>query len=62
MFGFVDSEHAGGVHGHPEEQEDIQTVVLSASEFIRRVREGEITDLKTLVAGYWLAENLGELR
>jgi len=39
-----------------DEQEDILTVVLPAPEFIDRVRRGEITDLKTMVAGYWLAE------
>jgi ADP-ribose pyrophosphatase len=56
VFGFVDTSHAGGVHGNREEQEDILTVVLPAEEFIARVRAGEIDDLKTLVAGYWLAE------
>jgi ADP-ribose pyrophosphatase len=56
VFGFVDTATAGGVHGNPDEQEDILTVVLPAQEFIDRTRRGEITDLKTLVAGYWLAE------
>lgn len=52
----VDTTAAGGVHGKVDEQEDILTVVLPAPEFIDRVRRGEITDLKTMVAGYWLAE------
>lgn len=52
----MDTRAAGGVHGHPDENEDILTVVLPAQEFIRRVREAEITDLKTVLAGYWLAE------
>lgn len=56
VFGFVDTSGAGGVHGNPEEHEDILTVVLPAREFIDRTRRAEITDLKTLVAGYWLAE------
>jgi 8-oxo-dGTP pyrophosphatase MutT (NUDIX family) len=30
--------------------------VSSAKVFIDRVRNGDITDLKTLVAGYWFAE------
>ena len=56
VFGIVDTRAAGGVHGNPDEQEDILTVVLSAQDFIDRTRRAEITDLKTLVAGYWLAE------
>jgi ADP-ribose pyrophosphatase len=56
VFGLVDTTHAGGVHGNRNEQEDILTVVLPAQVFIDRVRAGEINDLKTLVAGYWLAE------
>ncbi len=56
VFGIVDTAAAGGVHGNPDENEDILTVVLPAPEFIDRVRRAEITDLKTLVAGYWLAE------
>lgn len=62
VIGFVDTEHAGGVHGHPDEGEDILTVVLSADEFIARVRSAQIRDLKTLVAGYWFAENRERLR
>jgi ADP-ribose pyrophosphatase len=56
VFGSVDTHGAGGIHGNPEEHEDILTVVLPASIFIARVRAGEINDLKTLVAGYWFAE------
>ena len=56
VAGTVDASLAGGAHGNPNEREDILSVVLAAEEFIRRVRSAEITDLKTLVAGYWLAE------
>lgn len=56
VFGIVDSARAGGVHGSPHESEDILTVVLSAEEFMQRVRSGELTDMKTLLAGYWFAE------
>lgn len=62
VVGIVDAGRAGGVHGHPDEGEDIKSVVLSADEFIARVRRSEVADLKTLVAGYWLAENRGGLR
>lgn len=57
VLGIVDSSRAGGIHGHPEEREDIRVVVSSAADFIGRVRRGDISDLKTLVAGYWLADN-----
>jgi ADP-ribose pyrophosphatase len=56
VYGTVDTGCAGGVHGNPSEHEDILTIVLPAKLFIERVRSGEINDLKTLVAGYWLAE------
>lgn len=56
VAGTVDASLASGALGNPDESEDILSVVLPAEEFIRRVREAEITDLKTLVAGYWLAE------
>lgn len=56
VAGEVDTSRAKGTHGNPHEGEDILVVVLPAEEFVRRVRHAEITDLKTLVAGYWLAE------
>jgi ADP-ribose pyrophosphatase len=56
VYGTVDMSLAGGVHGNESENEDILTVVLPTAVFIERVRSGEINDLKTLVAGYWLAE------
>ncbi len=62
VVGFVDASEAGGVHGNPDESEDILTVVLRADVFIERVRSGAITDLKTLVAGYWFAGHYASLR
>ncbi|HKE96893.1 MAG TPA: NUDIX domain-containing protein [Povalibacter sp.] len=62
VAGFVDTSHAAGIHGNPDEGEDILTVVLPAQEFIGRVRSAAITDLKTLVAGYWFAENRQRLK
>jgi ADP-ribose pyrophosphatase len=56
VFGTVDTRHAGGVHGMGDEHEDILTVVLPAQVFIDRIRNADINDLKTLVAGYWFAE------
>jgi ADP-ribose pyrophosphatase len=57
VYGTVDTSHAGGVHGNATEQENILTVILPSKVFIERVRNGEINDLKTLVAGYWFAEH-----
>jgi ADP-ribose pyrophosphatase len=56
VYGTVDTSRAGGVHGAADEHEDILTVVLPTQVFIDRVRSGDINDLKTIVAGYWLAE------
>jgi ADP-ribose pyrophosphatase len=57
VVGVIDSSQAGGVHGDPDEAEDILTVLLSRQDFLDRARRAEINDLKTLVAAYWLAEN-----
>lgn len=62
VFGFVDASDAGGVHGNAEETEDTLAVVVPAEEFIQQVRSAGITDLKTLVAGYWFAEHREALR
>jgi ADP-ribose pyrophosphatase len=57
VYGIVDTSSAGGVHGNAAEHEDILTVVLPAQVFIERVRNGDVNDMKTLVAGYWFAEH-----
>lgn len=62
VAGFVDAGAAGGVHGSSDEAEDILSVVVPAMEFIERARSARITDLKGLVAAYWLADNRASLR
>jgi ADP-ribose pyrophosphatase len=62
VAGVVDAAQAGGIHGKEGESEDIRPVVMSADEFIAKVRSGAINDLKTLVAGYWLDEHRDRLR
>jgi ADP-ribose pyrophosphatase len=57
VAGRVDTRLAGGIHGKAREDENIKTVVLPAAEFIHKVRSGALFDMKTLLAGYWLAEN-----
>ena len=56
VFGHVDASAASGVHGHPDEQEDLLTVVLPAEEFIARTKRGDIDDMKTALAAWWLAD------
>jgi ADP-ribose pyrophosphatase len=62
VAGIVDATAAGGIHGNAAESEDIRAVVVAAEDFIQRVRSAEIADLKTLVAGYWFADNRDRLR
>lgn len=62
VAGAVDTSSAGGVHGSAAEAEDLLTVIVPALEFIASVRRGEVADLKTMVAGYWLAENRERLQ
>jgi ADP-ribose pyrophosphatase len=62
VFGIVDTSKAGGVSGLQEESEDIRTLVIPAQDFIRRVKRGEISDFKTIAAGYWLADHRAQLR
>ena len=57
VFGLVDSSKAGGVHGNTHEHEDVQTVILNSDEFIERCLSGDITDMKTVLAAYWLRDN-----
>ena len=62
VAGIVDMSKAGGIHGCADEQENIKSVVMTAAEFIRQVEAAEISDLKTLVAGYWLKNNRDALQ
>lgn len=57
VFGLVDRAKAGGIHGKEDEKENIKTVVMTSTEFMDKIKSGEINDLKTMVAGYWLIEN-----
>lgn len=60
--GRVDSTGAGGIHGHPDEHEDIKVVVKSYSEAMRLVRERAIDNGFALLSLYWLAANRAKLR
>jgi ADP-ribose pyrophosphatase len=60
--GQVDSEGAGGLHGLPEEGEDIKVVVMNADRFIAMARDGEISNGTCLIAAQWFAMNRDDLR
>jgi ADP-ribose pyrophosphatase len=62
VFGIVDASAAGGVHGNPDEQEDVRAVVMPAEAFIERAKRGDIDDMKTALAGWWLADYRARLR
>lgn len=57
VYGTVDTSAAGGIHG--DASEDILSIILAVPIFLERLRSGGFNDLKTLLAGYWLAERLG---
>ena len=57
VYGHVDTSNAGGIYG-TDTSEDTLVVVLPVQVFLDRVRNGDVTDFKTLLAGYWLAERL----
>ncbi len=58
----VDSTVAGGVHGLPEEGEDIRVVVKTLSEVEAMLDAGAIENGHTLVALYWLLRHRDRLR
>lgn len=62
VFGTVDMSKAGGVHGHASEGESIRTIVTPAADFIAKADSGELTDLKTLTAAFWLDRNRDKIR
>ncbi len=60
--GRVDSRHAGGVHGLPDEHEDIRVVVKTMAEIEELLDQGTIDSGHTLVALYWLLRHRARLR
>jgi ADP-ribose pyrophosphatase len=62
VFGIVDASRAGGVFGNEDEKENIKTSAVTSDELMRRIRSGDINDMKTMLAGYWLMENRARLQ
>ncbi|MBV8336068.1 MAG: NUDIX domain-containing protein, partial [Alphaproteobacteria bacterium] len=60
--GRVDSTLAAGVHGVPEEHEDIRVVVKTLTEVETLIAEGAIESGHTLIALYWLLHHRDALR
>lgn len=60
--GRIDSRGAGGIHGLPEEGEDIKVVVLPYTDLERMVFAGTIGNAMTLIAAQWLVLNRAEVR
>jgi ADP-ribose pyrophosphatase len=61
FVGRVDASRLGGIHGLPEEGEDIRVVVMDASAAIAACADGRVGNAITLVALQWLALNRAAL-
>ena len=60
--GRVDARAAGGIHGVPEEQENIRVVVKSIAEVEAMLDAGAIDSAHTLICLYWLLRHRERLR
>lgn len=58
----VDASAAGGVHGLPDEDEDIRVFALDFAEAMRATTDGRIIASPPLIALQWLALNRDALR
>ena len=58
----VDSRGVGGVHGVPEEGEDIRGSVLSRTAAIEAMEQGQIDNAATIIALQWLQLHGSALR
>ena len=58
FIGKVDASNAGGLHGLPEEGEDIQVHVVPRKLAYQWVVEGKINNLAAIIALQWLELNL----
>ncbi len=60
--GRVDASDAGGLHGLPEEGEDIRVHSMPVAEALALLDEGRIVNAKTIIALQWLARHYEALR
>ena len=61
VYGTVTAPEASALHGNPSEEENIRTTLLSSRQLMNRIRRGEVQDMKTILAGYWLTANRARL-
>lgn len=60
--GLVDSSQAGGIHGVPEENEDIRVRVLSSTQAWQALQDGRMNNAMAIIAMQWLMMNRDSLR
>lgn len=60
--GRVDAQGAGGVHGHPEENEDIRVMVVPFAETQAWLESGHLNNALLIIALQWLALNRDKVR
>jgi ADP-ribose pyrophosphatase len=53
---------AGGIHGVPEENEDIRVRVLSSTQAWQALQEGRMNNAMAIIALQWLMMNRDSLR
>ncbi|MDT8398654.1 MAG: NUDIX domain-containing protein [Pseudomonadales bacterium] len=58
----VDADKAGGIHGLADENEDIQTLVMSRTEAEAAVAAGRINNAMSIIAIQWLGLNLERVK
>lgn len=54
FYAEVDSGHAGGIHGLPEENEDIRVVVVPRTVAMQAISQGLINNAMAIIALQWL--------
>lgn len=62
FVGRCDSATAAGIHGLPEEGEDIRVHVWPLADALQAVRDGRIDNAASIIALQWLALNRAEVR
>jgi ADP-ribose pyrophosphatase len=51
------AQRTAGGGGLASENEDIRMIEWEVDEFLAKAQAGQLTDAKTIIAGYWLKEN-----
>ncbi|RXJ70537.1 ADP-ribose diphosphatase [Veronia nyctiphanis] len=59
FYGIVDASKAEGIHGVPDENEDILVHVVPRQQAYEWIAEGKIENAATIIALQWLQLNLG---